>query len=76
MFMFITTWLRRQVPEHLFSFSTCLLFSASLGFFPCISMCITYLKAPNRRGTQFHAEKLPNFVLSSPIGPTGDQNDV
>ena len=35
-----------------------------------------FYKTPNRRGTQFHVEKLPNFVLSSNLDPIGDQNDV
>ena len=34
------------------------------------------LKTRNRRGTQFHAEKQPNLVLSSHLDPIGDQDDV
>ena len=36
----------------------------------------TFGKTPNRRGTQFHAEKCSNFVLNSYLDPIGDQNDV
>ena len=35
-----------------------------------------YVRTPNRRGTQSHAEKLPNFALNSHLDPIGDQNDV
>ena len=39
------------------------------GFYP-------FVKTPNRRGTQIHAERWSNFVLSSHLDPIGHQNDV
>ena len=39
------------------------------GFYP-------FLKTPNRRGTQIHAERWSNFVLSSHLDPIGYQNNV
>ena len=35
-----------------------------------------FLETSNRRGTQFHAEKLSKFVLGSHLDPIGGQNDV
>ena len=38
-------------------------------------LCIL-VKTSNRRGTQFQAEKWPNFVMGSHADPIGDLNDV
>ena len=37
---------------------------------------IMFFQSPNRRGTQFHVEKLSKFVLNSHIDPIGERNDV
>ena len=69
----------RRRPQALFFWKATRLFYKwpHCCFFVLFFFCFyLFLKTPNRRGTQFHAEKWSNFVLSSHLDPIGDRNDV